>query len=87
MDKQRLNAIGLALLVLILMSVDNVFIKIAIEEISPFSYVWISLIIGMIALSAYTFLIRKEKIPRPLMTKKSGFLSFRSDSLISLPAA
>jgi len=68
--KKRWTAIGVALIILVLMSVDNIFIKIALSMVSPFAYVWMSLLIGMIALAVYTFGIKKERIPFPLMSRR-----------------
>ena len=77
MQNTRKKAIGIALLVLIFMSLDTVLIKFALTNVSPYAYIWLSLLIGIIALSTYTFIIKKEHIPWDLMTKKVWLYIFQ----------
>jgi len=77
MQNARKKAIGIALLVLIFMSLDTVLIKFALSNVSPYAYIWLSLLIGMIALTIYTFIIKKEHVPWDLMTKKVWLYIFQ----------
>jgi uncharacterized membrane protein len=42
------------------------FTKIALSEVTPLTFTWVSIAIGMITLSFYTFVIRKESIPKEM---------------------
>lgn len=77
MRNARKKAIGIAFLVLIFMSLDTVLIKFALTNVSPYAYVWLSLLISIIALTTYTFFIKKERVPWDLMTKKVWFYIFQ----------
>jgi drug/metabolite transporter (DMT)-like permease len=66
MTRQRLIAIGQTVGVLMLMSLGTVYQKKALSDVKPFTFVAITLLIGMVAMSIYTFVIRGERIPRGL---------------------
>lgn len=59
---RRALAIGKALLILFTMSLGTVLTKSVLEDIPPFTFAWTSIAVGMIVLSIYTFIIRKEKV-------------------------
>jgi drug/metabolite transporter (DMT)-like permease len=63
---ERLIAIGQTLTVLIFMSLGTILMKIALADIPPLTFAWLTLLVGMITMSVYTFVIRREKIPRDL---------------------
>jgi drug/metabolite transporter (DMT)-like permease len=65
-DSTRMIAIGQALGVLILLSLGTVLMKMALFEVHPLTFGWVSVAIGMILLSFYTFVLRGERIPRGL---------------------
>ncbi len=62
----RLAAIIQTLSVLLLMSFGTILTKIVLASIPPLTFAWTSIAIGMIVMVVYTFLIRKEKIPKGL---------------------
>ncbi len=63
---QRIIAILQATGILILLSIGTILNKIVLASISPLTFAWVSVGIGMLALSFYTFLIKGERIPRNL---------------------
>jgi uncharacterized membrane protein len=63
MDKARLTAIGQASAVLILMAFGSILMKIVLYDVKPLTFAWLSVAVGMVVMSVYTFLIRREKIP------------------------
>lgn len=63
---KRALAVGEALLILFTMSLGTVLTKSVLEDISPFTFAWTSIAVGMIVMSIYTFVIRKEKVPSKL---------------------
>jgi drug/metabolite transporter (DMT)-like permease len=70
MIKNRAVAILITLLVLVSMSVGTVLTKMVFSVVSPAAFLYLSMLIGMATMSLYTFVIKKERIPRDLMTKK-----------------
>lgn len=60
---KRVLAVGEALLILFTMSLGTVLTKSVLQEISPFTFAWTSIAVGVFVMSLYTFLIRREKIP------------------------
>lgn len=62
----RLRAILLAVGILFTMSLGGVLSKIVLADIAPFTFAWTSIAVGMIVLSFYTFIIRKERIPEKM---------------------
>ena len=66
MEKDRIIAIGQCLGVLILMSFGGILMKIALFEVHPITFAWLTVGTSMIIMSLYTFIIRKERIPRGL---------------------
>lgn len=66
MEKARVVAIVQTLSILILMSLGTVITKMALDNVAPLTFVWVSVAIGMLVLSIYTFVIRGERIPRGL---------------------
>lgn len=62
----RTIAIIQTLSILILMSLGHVLMKLALNDVDPLTLAWLSVGIGMIILSVYTFAIRREPIPRGL---------------------
>lgn len=77
MTNERVKAILLTILILFAMSVGTILTKISFNSISPFTFIWLTLLIAMITLSIYTFVIKKERIPSELMTKKVWFYVFQ----------
>jgi probable blue pigment (indigoidine) exporter len=66
MQNDRIIAIFQTTGILILMSLGTVLTKLALVDVAPFTFAWLSVAVGMGALSFYTFVIRKERIPRGL---------------------
>lgn len=62
----RLTAILQTLSILILMSLGTVLIKLALSNVPPFTFAWLSVAVGMVGLALYTFVIRQERIPTGL---------------------
>lgn len=55
------------------MSVGTVLTKMVYSDVSAAAFIYLSLLVGMASMVLYTFIIRKEHIPRELMTKKVWF--------------
>jgi probable blue pigment (indigoidine) exporter len=66
MMNKRLLAIIEAVTILFTMSLGTVLTKMVLADIAPFTFAWTSIGVGMIVLSVYTFLIRKERIPKKM---------------------
>lgn len=64
--KQRISAIAQLLAALLAASLVGVLAKLALREVSPFTFVWLQIAIGGSVLSAYTFVLRGERIPKAL---------------------
>lgn len=62
----RTVAIIQTLSVLILISLGHVLTKLALSDVPPFTLAWLSVGVGMVALSLYTFGLRRERIPAGL---------------------
>jgi drug/metabolite transporter (DMT)-like permease len=62
MDKARLAAIAQASSVLFLMSLGSVLMKIVLYDVKPLTFAWLSVGVGMLTMSIYTFLVRRETI-------------------------
>lgn len=62
----RLAAIIQASSVLLASSFGSVLGKMALRDISPFTFVWLQIVIGGSLLTLYTFGIRRERIPNNL---------------------
>lgn len=68
----RLLAIFQTITILFMMSVGTVLMKIVLFDINPFTFAWTSIGVGMIVMSVFTFIIKKERIPN-LLGKKVWF--------------
>ena len=66
---KRIVAILQASGVLILMSMGTILTKIVLADVPPFTYAWTSIGVGMIIMSIYTFLVRRERVPQKLGKK------------------
>jgi O-acetylserine/cysteine efflux transporter len=66
MDRARLIAIGQCIGVLLLMSYGAILMKIALFEMDPITFAWVTVGIAMIVMSVYTFGFRRERIPKGL---------------------
>jgi drug/metabolite transporter (DMT)-like permease len=70
MIEKRINAILITVVMLILLSFGSVLTKMTYSSVTPAAFIYLSMLIGMIAMSIYTFVIKRERIPKELMTKK-----------------
>ncbi len=66
MDRIRIIAILQCIGVLLLMSYGSILMKIALFEVDPITFGWVTIGIAMIVMCIYTFIIRHERIPRGL---------------------
>lgn len=66
MTRERATAITQTVTILIFMSLGTVITKLALEDVSPLTFTWISIVIGSVVLITYTFVFRRERIPRGL---------------------
>jgi drug/metabolite transporter (DMT)-like permease len=66
MKNDRFVAILQTSFVLVLMSLGTVLIKVALSDVPAFTFAWLSVAVGMIGLSLYTFGVRGERVPRGL---------------------
>lgn len=62
----RLSAISQALIVLVLTSFAGVLAKLALNDVSAVTFIWLQIAIGGALLTAYTFWFKKESIPKNL---------------------
>lgn len=88
MIKSRKSAILITLLMLVFLSLGQVLTKQTYSNVSPYAFIYLSMLIGMFSLSLYTFVIKREKIQKELMTKKVwryiiqiGFFNFVTGTL------
>lgn len=63
---KRLIAILQASGILVLMSLGTILTKMVLADVPAFTYAWTSIGVGMIIMGVYTFLVKKERIPRQL---------------------
>lgn len=73
--KKRPLAIIQAVSILFTMSLGTVLSKIALADVAPFTFAWTSIGVGMITMSLYTFVIRKERIPKKMGTQIWMFIA------------
>jgi drug/metabolite transporter (DMT)-like permease len=66
MARERAIAIIQTLTILVFLSLGTVLTKMALSDVSPMTLAWLSVAIGMLVMSFYTFVIRRESIPRGL---------------------
>jgi len=66
LKNERLVAIAQTLTILIFMSLGTVITKITLEDVTPITFAWLSVALGMVILTVYTFVIRGERIPKGL---------------------
>lgn len=66
MERERVIAILQTITILILMSIGTVLTKLALDEVPAMTFAWVSVAIGMAAMTIYTFGIRRERIPAEL---------------------
>ena len=74
MINERITAIIQTTIILILMSLGTVLIKLALSDVEPFTFAWLSVGVGMVGLAIYTFVIRRERIPRDLPKKVWAYI-------------
>ncbi len=70
MIEKRINAIVITVIMLIMISFGSVITKMTYDSVSPATFVYLSMFIGMVTMTLYTFVIKRERIPKELMTKK-----------------
>jgi O-acetylserine/cysteine efflux transporter len=70
MIQSRTNAILLTIIILIGMSMGTIVTKMSYEQISPGVFVYITTFLAMVIMLIYTFVIKRERIPNELMSKK-----------------
>lgn len=63
---RKVIAILQTLSILFLMSLGTVLTKRTLVDVQPFTFAWMSIFIGLITLTAYTFVIKGERIPKGL---------------------
>ena len=91
MTSERIKAILITTVILILMSFGTIFSKLALNDVSPLTLTWISVAIGMVAMAFYTFVIKKEKIPQMSrqvwwMIIQIGFFNFVAGKIAAMYA-
>jgi drug/metabolite transporter (DMT)-like permease len=62
----RAIAIVQTLSILILISLGTVLAKLALSDVAPLTFAWLSVAVGIVVLSFYTFIICRERVPRGL---------------------
>jgi len=68
--KSRSTAIFITLVILVAMSFGTVLTKLTYSSVSPATFIYLSMIIGIITMVTYTFVIKRERIPKELMTRQ-----------------
>lgn len=88
---ERLKAIISTTFTVLLMSQAVVLTKYAFSSVTPATFLWMTTVTGMVVMSFYTFVIKKEKIPRHLLTRKIwiylfliGFFNFGTGQFTTL---
>lgn len=66
MERERAIAIGQCISILILMSLGTVLTKMSLGNVEPLTFVGVSVLIGMVAMSIYTFVLKGERVPSGL---------------------
>lgn len=51
---------------MILVSLGTVLTKLALTDVDAFTFAWLSVAVGMVGLTVYTFVLRRERLPRDL---------------------
>ena len=74
MTNRRLIAIMQTTVILVLMSLGTVLTKLSLSDVDAFTFAWLSVAVGMVGLLFYTFVIRKERIPRDLSRRIWSYL-------------
>ena len=72
--RQRLIAIFSLVLILLSMSFGTILMKIVLFEVKPLTLTWLSVLVGMVAMSLYTFLFRREKVPSGMAPRVWGYI-------------
>ena len=70
MIKSRTIAIIITLAILLSMSFGTILTKMTYSSVTPAAFVYLSTLIGIIAMNIYTFVIKHERIPQELMTRQ-----------------
>jgi drug/metabolite transporter (DMT)-like permease len=67
MERERVVAIAQTSANIVMMSLGTVLTKQALSaDVTPLAFAWVSVAIGMVTMALYTFVIRREAIPRNL---------------------
>jgi len=72
--RQRLIAIFSLVLILLSMSFGTILMKMVLFEVKPLTLTWLSVLVGMIVMTLYTFVIRREKVPSGLEARVCGYI-------------
>jgi drug/metabolite transporter (DMT)-like permease len=72
--RQRLIAIFSLVLILLSMSFGTILMKMVLFEVKPLTLTWLSVLVGMIVMTLYTFVIRREKVPHGLEARIWGYI-------------
>ena len=72
--RQRLIAIFSLVLILLSMSFGTILMKMVLFEVKPLTLTWLSVLVGMVAMSLYTFLFRREKVPSGMAPRVWGYI-------------
>ena len=70
MIKSRSTAIVITLIILIAMSFSTILAKLTYSSVTPAAFVYLSTIVAIIVMLTYTFIIKRERIDKTLMTRQ-----------------
>lgn len=70
MIKNRSTAIVVTLVILLSMSFGTVLTKVTYSTVSPAAFIYLSTIIAIIIMNLYTFVIKRERVQKELMTRQ-----------------
>lgn len=73
---KRIKAIISTTIAVILMSQSVVLTKIAYNSVTPATFLWMTTLVGIIVMSFYTFIYKKEVIPKHLFNRRVWIFIF-----------
>lgn len=63
---QHIKVICMMLVVIMLACLATVWAKLVLEDVPPFTFVWLMILFGIISLTLYAFVIKGERLPTAL---------------------
>lgn len=70
----RVAAIALTTAVVLASAFASVLAKLTLRDVAPLTFAWLQVVFGGVCMSVYTFVWRRERIPRNLGPKVWGYI-------------